>query len=111
MGHPFSALLGNDNLELAWLVGSHHRVVELLVEGVVFFFSVGGGEAKGFDSFDENFGGVGLGFNDFDGFGEIVLEGHGARVGGLLAAHEFGLYVGWDQLDDFDVCGFKLITE
>ena len=36
-------------------MGSHHCVVELLVEGVVFFFSVGGGEAEGFDAFDENF--------------------------------------------------------
>ena len=75
-------------------MGSHHCVVELLVEGVVFFFSVGGGEAEGFDAFDENFSGVGLRLDDVDGFGEVVLERHGAWVGGLLAAHEFGLDVG-----------------
>jgi len=92
-------------------VGSHHRVVELLVEGVVFFFSVGGSEAEGFDAFDEDFGGVRLRFDDVDGFEEVVLEGHGARVGSLLAAHEFGLDVGRDQFDDLDVCGFELITE
>ena len=92
-------------------MGSHHCVVELLVEGVVFFFSVGGGEAEGFDAFDENFSGVRLRLDDVDGFGEVVLERHGAWIGGLLAAHEFGLDVGWDQLDDFDVCGFELIAE
>ena len=92
-------------------MGSHHRVVELLEECVVFFFSVGGGEAEGFDAFDEDFSGVRLRLNDVDGFGEIVLERHGAWIGGLLAAHEFGLDVGRDQFDDLDVCGFELITE
>ena len=88
-----------------------HGVVELLEEGGIFFLVVGGGEAKGFDALDENFGGAGLRFDDLDNLIEEVLKGHGARVGGLLAAHEFGLDVGWDQLDDFDVCGFELIAE
>ena len=57
---------------------SHHGVVELLEEGVVFFFAVLFGEAEGFDSFDEDFGGVGLSFEAFDGLGDVVLEGHRA---------------------------------
>ena len=73
-----------------------HGVVELLEEGVVFFLAVGCGEAEGFDALDKDFGGVGLGFDDVDDLVEVVLEGHGARVGGLLAAHEFGLDVGRD---------------
>ncbi len=69
------------------LVRGHHGVVELLEEGVVLFLAVGGGEAQGFDKFDEDFGDVGLGGEDLDGFGEVVLERHGAWGGGLLAAH------------------------
>ena len=90
---------------------SYHRVVELLEECVVFFFSGLFGEAERLDAFDENFGGVGLGLEDFDGLGEIVLEGHGARVGGLVAAHQLGLDVGWGDFDDLDVCGLELVTE
>jgi hypothetical protein len=78
-------------------VRSHHGVVELLEEAVVLFFAVLFGEAKGVDAFDEDFGGVGLSLDNFDDFAEEVLEGHGARVGGLAAAHEFGLDVGWDE--------------
>jgi len=62
----------------------------------VFLRAVLFGEAQGFDAFDENFGGVWLGFEDADGFVEIVGEGHGAGIRGLLATHEFGLDVGWD---------------
>jgi hypothetical protein len=76
-------------------VGMVHGVVELLEEGVVFFFAVCCGEAERLDAFDENFGGVGLGLDDFDGFGDVVCEQHGARVDGLVAAHELGLHVGW----------------
>ena len=47
----------------------HRGVVELLEEGVVFFFAVLFGEAEGFDSFDEDFGGVGLGFDNLDDLG------------------------------------------
>ena len=80
-------------------------------EGVVFFFAVRGCEAEWFDSFDEDVGGVGLGFDDVDDFVEEVFERHGAWVGGLLAAHQLGLDVRWDELDDFDVGGLKLVAE
>jgi len=86
------------------LVGSFgHGVVELGEEGFVFFLAVCGGEAKGFDAFDEDFGGAGLGLEKFDGLGEIVGERHGAWVRGLVAAHEFGLDVGRGEFDDLDV--------
>jgi hypothetical protein len=89
MGHPvLLAGLG--------LVGLGHGVVELLEEGFVFFRTVLFGEAEGLYAFYEDFGDVGLGFDGFDDFGEEFFEGHGARVGGLGAAHEFGLDVGWD---------------
>jgi hypothetical protein len=91
-------------------VGSHPCVIELLEEGVVFFCAVGGGEAEGLDAFDEDFGGVGLGFDDLDGFGDVVLERHGARVGSL-AGHKFGLDVRRGEFDDFDVSGFELIAD
>jgi len=85
------------------LVRGHHGVVELLEEGVVFFVAFGGGEAEGLDAFDVDFGGVGLGFDDLDGLGDVVLERHGAWVDGLAAAHELGLDVGWGEFDDLDV--------
>ena len=47
----------------------------------------------------------------FDGLGDKVFEGHGAWVGGLLAAHEFGLDVGWDDFDDFNVGCAELVAE
>ena len=64
-------------------MGMVHGVVELFEEGVVLFFAVGGGEAEGLDAFDENFCGVGLSVDDFDGLGEVVLERHGSGIGGL----------------------------
>jgi hypothetical protein len=88
-----------------------HGVVELLDEGVVFLFAVLFGEAERLDALDEDFAGVGLGFEDFDDFGEEVFEGHGARVGGLAAAHEFGLDVGWDEFEDLDAGGLELVTQ
>jgi hypothetical protein len=106
------AKMGHPAFGLVWrLVRRHHGVVELLEEGVVFFFAVLFGEAEGLDAFDEDFGGVGLGFEDLDGLGEVVVEGHGARVGGLGAAHEFGLDVGRDEFDDFDVGGLELVAQ
>jgi hypothetical protein len=93
------------------LVRGHHRVVELLEEGVVFLSAVLFGEAERLDALDEDFGGVGLGFEDFDDFGEEVFEGHGARVGGLAAAHEFGLDVGWDEFEDLDAGGLQLVAQ
>jgi len=75
-------------------VGSHHGVVELFEEGVVLLLAVGGGEAERFDAFDEDFGGVGLGFDDVDDLVEVVLEGHGAWIGRLAWAHELGLDIG-----------------
>ena len=38
--------------------------LKCLEEGFVFFLTVGGGEAEGFDALDEDLGGVGLGFDD-----------------------------------------------
>ena len=38
-------------------------------------------EAKRLDAFDEDFGCIGLGYDEFDSFGEVVFEGHGARIG------------------------------
>ncbi len=52
-----------------------------------------------------------MGFDEVDDFVEEVLEGHGAGVGGLCAAHELGLDVGWGEFDDFDVGRFELIAE
>ena len=52
-----------------------------------------------------------MSFDDVEDFVEEVFERHGAGVGGLLAAHEFGLDVGWGQLDDFDAGGLKLVAE
>jgi hypothetical protein len=80
-----------------------HGVVELLEESFVFFGAVVGGEAEGFDALDEDFGGGGLGLDDVHGLGNEVGKGHGAGIGGLAGAHELGLDVGWDDLDDFDV--------
>jgi hypothetical protein len=93
------------------LVRGQHSVVELLEEGVVFFLTVGGGEAEGLDALDEDFGGVGLGFDDVDDLFEIVLERHSAWVGGLLAAHQLGLDVGRGEFYDLDVGGFELVAE
>ena len=90
---------------------SHHGVVELLEEGVVFFLAVGCGEAERFDALDEDFGGVGLGLEDFDHFGDEVFEGHGAGVGGLGAAHESGLDVRRDEFEDFDAGGLELVAQ
>ena len=92
-------------------MGSHHGVVELLEEGVVFFGAAVLGEAEGFDAVDEDLGGVGLGFDDVDDLGDVVLERHGAWVGGLVAAHELGLDVGRGEFDDFDVGGSELVAE
>ena len=69
------------------------------------------GEAERFDALDENFGGVGLSFDDFDHLDEEVLERHGARVGGLGAAHQFGLDVGWDEFEYFYMCGLELVAQ
>lgn len=91
-----------------WVV---HSVVELVEEGGVFFGAGGFGEAKGFDALDEDFGGIGLGFEDLDDLGDEVFERHGARVGGLRGAHQFSLNVGWGDLDDLDVGGFELVAE
>jgi hypothetical protein len=93
------------------LVRCQHGVVELLEKRVVFFFTVGGCEAERFDAFDEDFCGVGLGFDDVNDFVEEFFERHGAWIGGLLAAHEFSLDVGWGEFDDFDVGGFQLVAE
>ena len=91
MGHP-----------VLWpsfaLVGVVHGVVEGLEEGFVLFLTVGGGEAEGLDALDEDLGGVGLGLDDVDDFGEEFFEGHGSGVGGLGRAHEFGLDVGWERV-------------
>jgi hypothetical protein len=92
-------------------VRSQHSVVELVEEGGVFFGAVLFSEAEGMDALDEDFGGVGLGFDDLDGLVEVVLERHRARVGGLLATHEFGLDVGRDDFEDFDVGGFELVAQ
>ena len=89
-------------------MGSHHGVVELFEEGVVLLLAVGGGEAEGFDAFDEDFGGVGLGLDDVDDFVEVVLEGHGTWVCGLAGTHKLGLDVGRGEFDDFDVGGLEL---
>jgi hypothetical protein len=99
MGHPDFVLVH----EISHLVRGHHGVVELLEEGVVFFLAVCSSEAEGLDAFDENFSGVRLGFDDLDDLSEVVLERHGAWVGGLAAAHELGLDVGWSEFDDLDV--------
>jgi hypothetical protein len=48
-----------------------------------------------------------LSLEDFDDFGEEVLERHGAGVGNLGAAHEFGLEVGWDEFEDLDAGGLR----
>ena len=93
------------------LVGVVHGVVEGLEEGFVFFGAVVGGVAQGFYALGEDLGGFGLGLDEVDGFGDEVFEGHGSGVGGLGAAHEFGLDVGWDDFDDFDVGGAKLVAE
>ena len=51
--------------------------------------------SEGFDTFDENLGGVGLGFDDLDDLVEEFLKGHGAGVGGLaFLPMKFGLDVG-----------------
>jgi len=95
---------GASGFELAWrLVRGHHGIVELLEEGVVTFLAIGGAEAERFDAFDEDLGGVGLCLDDLDDFVEVVLERHGAWVGCLLAAHEFGLDVGRSEFDDLDI--------
>jgi hypothetical protein len=94
-----------------WSLVGVHGVVELFEEGVVFFFAVGGGEAEGFDAFDEDLGGVGLRLDDFDDFVEVVLQRHGSRVGGLGTAHEFGLDVGGNKFDDLDVSGSELVAQ
>ena len=96
---------------LGGLVRAHHGVVELFEEGVVFFLSILFGETKRLDAFDENFGCVGLGPDEFNGFGEVVFERHGAGVGGLLAAHQFRLDIRRDQFEDFHVGGFELVTQ
>ena len=72
-----------------------HGVVELLEEGGVLFGAVLLGEAKGHDAFDEDFGCGGLGGEDGHDLGNVVAEGHGAGIGGLEAAQQFGLNVGW----------------
>ena len=78
------------------LVGMVHGVVEGLEEGVVLFFAVEFGEAEGFDAFDEDFGGGRLSFDEIDDLVEELLQGHGAGISGLSAAHELGLNVGRD---------------
>ena len=90
---------------------AHHGVVKLFEEGVVFFLAVLFGETKRFDAFDQDFGCVGLGPHEFDRLGQVVFERHGARVGSLPAAHEFGLDVWWDQFEDFHVGGLELVTQ
>ena len=92
------------------LVGGH-GVVELFEEGVVFFRAVLLGEAQGIDAFDQDLSGGGLGFDDLDGLVEEFLKGHGARVGRLGVAHQFGLDVGRDDLEDLDAGGFELVAE
>lgn len=52
-----------------------------------------------------------MGFDEVDDLVEEFFEGHGARVGGLCAAHELGLDVGWDDLDDLNVGGLELVAE
>jgi hypothetical protein len=92
-------------------VRGRHRIVELLEEGIVFFFAVLLSEAQGLDAFDENFSGVGLSFDELNGFGEVILERHGAWIGRLAAAHELGLDVGWDEFEDFNAGGLELVTQ
>jgi hypothetical protein len=57
------------------VVACGHGVLELVEECGVFFRAVLLGEAEGLDAFDEDFGDVGLGFEDVDGLVEIVGEG------------------------------------
>ena len=52
-----------------------------------------------------------MGFDDVDDLVEVVFEGHGAWIGGLLAAHELGLDVRWGEFDDFDVGRFELVAK
>src|SRR6202020_1880492 len=48
---------------------------------------------------------------EFDSLGEVVFERHGAWVGSLLAAHQFGLDVRWDEFYDSHVGGLELVTQ
>ena len=93
----------------SFLVGGCQSVVESVEDGAVI--AVLGGVAQGINSLYADLGRGGLGLEDFDGFGEEVFEGHGARVGVLGFAHQLGLDVGRDQLEDLDFCVFELITE
>ncbi len=88
-----------------------HGVVELGEEGGVFFWAVLFGEAERLDAFDEDLGGVGLSFDEVDGFADVVGEGHGAWIGCLSAAREFGLDVRRDYFNDLYVRGFELVAE
>ncbi len=92
-------------------MGVAHGFVEGLEEGLVLFGTVVGGVAEGFYALGEDLGGFGLGLDEIDGLGDEVFEGHGAWVGCLGTAHELGLDVGWDDLDDFDVGGAELVAE
>ena len=92
-------------------MGVGYGIVEGFEEGVIFFRAIVGGEAEGFDAFDEDLFGVGLGLDEVDGLGDEVFEGHGAGVGCLGRAHEFGLDVGRDDLDDLDVGSAELVAE
>ena len=96
MGHP-ARRFGDCFGCREGLVRGHHGVVELFEECVVYFLSILFGETKRLDAFDEDFGCVGLGPDEFDSLGEVVFERHGAGVGSLLAAHQFGLDVRWDE--------------
>ena len=92
-------------------MGVGYGIVEVFEEGVIFFRAIVGGEAEGFDAFDEDLFGVGLGLDEVDGLSDEILEGHGAWVGGLGAAHELGLNVRRDDLYNLDVGGAELVTE
>jgi hypothetical protein len=92
-------------------MGTVHCVVELFEEGVVFFLSILFAETKRLNAFDEDFGCVGLGPDEFYGFGEVVFERHGAGVGSLLATHQFRLNIRRNEFEDFHVGGFELVAQ
>jgi hypothetical protein len=105
---PGARFAGRSGCPEETLVHGAIQVIEELVVGSLTFFL---GETERFDALDENFFGVGLGFEDLHDFSNEVGEGHSAGIPVLLLAHQLSLDVRRNELEDLDAGVTELIAE